>query len=154
MSGDFDSYADYVRGRLDAGDVAHYSGRDMTVWMCARDGDYFQLRVTDSRFTADERKISAEKVERVVERNYPVETADPNSVTNIVRVWAETGVEGVAREWYIDARMLLDRIDDVSEQDASQMMRDGLRLAGRIDDSERERKLRERVREIGSRRED
>ncbi|WP_254838060.1 hypothetical protein [Natronomonas marina] len=149
---EYDSYAEYVRGRLDAGDLARYSGRGLTVWMYARDGAYYQLRVTESRFTADEREVSEEKVERVVEHNYPVETAAADSVPNTVRAWADIGVEGVAREWFIDARMMLSRFEDVSNEDASEMMRDGLRLAGRIDDTERAEKLRERVQEIGARR--
>jgi len=152
MSG---SYGEYVRGRLAAGDLAYYSGGGMTVWMYARDGAYYQLRVQESRFTADERQISPAKVERVVQRNYPVETAAADSVANAVRARANAGLDAVVAAWLMDARLLADqlRADDASRDDAGEMMSAGLQLADRVGDETAET-IRERVRVLGAARGD
>ena len=152
MSG---SYGEYVRGRLAGGDLAYYSGGGMTVWMYARDGAYYQLRVQESRFIADERQISPAKVERVVRRNYPVETAATDSVPNAVRSRANAGLDAVVAAWLMDARLLADRlrVGDAGRDEANEVMSEGLKLADRVDDEMAET-VRERVRTLGDARGD
>lgn len=151
-----ESYGEYVRCRLAAGNLAYYSGGGMTVWMYVRDGAYYQLRVEESRFTADERQISPAKVERVVQRNYPVETAATDSVPNVVRARANAGLDAVVAEWLMDARLLADRLraGDAGREVASEVMSAGLQLADRVGDDETAEKVRERVRELGDARGD
>ncbi|MBP2251274.1 hypothetical protein J2754_001595 [Halarchaeum solikamskense] len=150
-----ESYGEYVRGRLAAGELACYSGGGMTVWMYVRNGAYYQYRVDDSPYNGIEREISPAKVERVVQRNYPVETAAADDAPNAVRARAEVGGDAVVAEWLLDARLLADRlrVGDAVREEASEMMSSGLQLADCVGDDTAE-KVRERVRELGDARGD
>lgn len=151
-----ESYGEYVRGRLAAGDLAYYSGGGMTVWMYARDGAYYQCRVDDSPYNGVEREISAEKVERVVQRNYPVETAAADDAPNAVRARAEVGEDAVVAAWLMDARLLVDQLNDgdANREEASEVMSAGLQLADRVDDAETAETVQSRVQELGAARGD
>jgi len=152
---EYDSYGEDVRGRLDAGDLARYSGLGMTVWMYARDGAYYQCKVDDSPYNGAEREISAESVERVVERNYPTEPVAADDAPNPVRARANVGEEAVVAAWLLDARLLVDglRAGDADSEAAGELMAAGLQLAARVDD-EATQKIRERVRSLGAARDD
>lgn len=141
----------YVRRRLRAGDVAVYEHRGRTCYLYRRDDRWRRFRVKSTPYLGIETQLGGAALDDKIEEHRP-EVVETDKVPIAVRVAVRDSAESqrLAAEWMREARDLVESLEDGDAGEAaSEMISVGHRLADRLEDGEREEKVRARAEEIG-----